>query len=195
MTRAIKLNDVQLILLSTAAQRADGSLLPPPASLGGQSERIRKAIPPLIKRALVEEVVVSDTARSWRTADDQSFGLVISQAGRAAIASDEGEGPPATDIQPAAAQGDGLAAREIAVSPRENSKAALLIELLSRQQGANLLELVDATEWLPHTIRAAMTGLRKKGFSIARSERDGHSCWTIVASGTERPAVSGEGAQ
>jgi hypothetical protein len=184
MTRASKLNDIQLILLSTAAQREDGSLLPPPTSLGEPSERIRKAIPSLIKRALVEEVVVTDTARSWRETAEQRFGLVMTPAGRAAIMVGEGTAdkdrpaPPAT--APVKEPDNSSAASQAPARPRQNSKASLLIELLSRQQGATLLELVDATDWLPHTIRAAMTGLRQKGFGIARSERDGHSCWTIV---------------
>ena len=29
--------------------------------------------------------------------------------------------------------------------------------------------LVEATGWLPHTTRAAITGLRKRGFSIERT--------------------------
>ncbi len=32
---------------------------------------------------------------------------------------------------------------------------------------------VEATDWLPHTTRAALTGLRKKGHTIAKSARDG----------------------
>jgi hypothetical protein len=32
-------------------------------------------------------------------------------------------------------------------------------------------ELVEATGWLPHTTRAALTGLRKKGLTLDRAKR------------------------
>jgi hypothetical protein len=35
--------------------------------------------------------------------------------------------------------------------------------MLSTDKGATLEELTDATGWLPHTARAALTGLRKRG--------------------------------
>jgi hypothetical protein len=44
--------------------------------------------------------------------------------------------------------------------------------MLLRGEGATLDALVEATRWLPHTTRAALTGLRKRGFAVARS-RDG----------------------
>jgi DNA-binding transcriptional regulator PaaX len=39
--------------------------------------------------------------------------------------------------------------------------------MLQREHGASLDELVAAMGWLPHTTRAALTGLRKKGYLIA----------------------------
>jgi hypothetical protein len=42
---------------------------------------------------------------------------------------------------------------------RDGSKLALAIEHLQRANGASLLELTQATGWLPHTTRAALTGL------------------------------------
>jgi hypothetical protein len=50
--------------------------------------------------------------------------------------------------------------------PREGSKKALVIALLSRDQGAILDEFVAATGWLPHTARAALSGLRKGSHPI-----------------------------
>lgn len=52
--------------------------------------------------------------------------------------------------------------------PREGSKQALVVDLLSRAEGVSLTHLVAATGWLPHTARAALTGLRKRGFAIDR---------------------------
>jgi Protein of unknown function (DUF3489) len=51
---------------------------------------------------------------------------------------------------------------------RPGSKQALVIEMLSREDGASLDALVKVTGWLPHTTRAALTGLRKKGYALER---------------------------
>lgn len=52
------------------------------------------------------------------------------------------------------------------------SKSAHVVALLQREEGASLNELVDATGWLPHTTRAALTGLKKKGHLIASEKID-----------------------
>jgi hypothetical protein len=48
-------------------------------------------------------------------------------------------------------------------TPRTGSKLADVIALLRQHQGATIDELIAATNWLPHTTRAALTGLRKAG--------------------------------
>lgn len=55
---------------------------------------------------------------------------------------------------------------------RTGSKQALVIALLHRDGGATGDDLVAATGWLPHTARAALTGLRHKGFAIATTKND-----------------------
>ena len=52
--------------------------------------------------------------------------------------------------------------------PRDGSKLALVIELLRRADGATIIDLTQATGWLPHTTRAALTGLRKRGYAVIR---------------------------
>ena len=44
--------------------------------------------------------------------------------------------------------------------------------MLQRGDGATLTELVAATGWLSHTTRAALTGLRKRGYSIVIDRTD-----------------------
>jgi hypothetical protein len=39
---------------------------------------------------------------------------------------------------------------------------------MKRAKGATFDELVEATDWLPHTRRAALTGLRKRGMIVER---------------------------
>ena len=53
-------------------------------------------------------------------------------------------------------------------APRDGSKLALVIEHLQRADGATIIDLTEATGWLPHTTRAALTGLRKRGYAVIR---------------------------
>ena len=69
-----------------------------------------------------------------------------------------------------------------AAAPMRETKNDKVIALLKRKNGATLEDLIAATGWLPHTARAAMTGLKKKGHTIERSKVDGVSCYAIVAS-------------
>jgi hypothetical protein len=60
------------------------------------------------------------------------------------------------------------------------TKAAIVQKLLSRPKGATLAEIIDATGWLPHSARAFMTGLRKKGHDLVRECRtSGEISWRI----------------
>jgi len=60
------------------------------------------------------------------------------------------------------------------------SKISTVVALLGRTERATLEDMIDATGWLPHTTRAALTGLRKKGYQIARAMVDGVTCYTLV---------------
>jgi hypothetical protein len=174
MARTFKLDDLHLILLSTAAQRDDGSMLPVAATIADQPDRIAKALPALLKHKLVDEVVGLTTGPAWRTDGDERFALIINDAGRAAIGvSNTGEesATPAIELVEPTSIG----------TPRTGSKSAAVIALLHREQGATLSEMVEATGWLPHTTRAALTGLRKKGHAIAKCKRGDVTCYSIVA--------------
>lgn len=59
------------------------------------------------------------------------------------------------------------------------SKISLVLDLLQREEGASLAELVELTGWLPHTTRAALTGLRKKGHAIGKDRHDGETRYAI----------------
>ncbi|MEO9781628.1 MAG: DUF3489 domain-containing protein [Sedimentitalea sp.] len=53
--------------------------------------------------------------------------------------------------------------------PSRETKASILRKLLSRKTGANLATLQSATGWQPHSVRAALSGLRKAGYTIDRA--------------------------
>ena len=80
-------------------------------------------------------------------------------------------------------------------APRGGSKLARVIGLLERDHGATIAELIAATGWLAHTSRAALTGLRKRGYAVAidRSDDKRGSFYRIPISETglvEGPANS-----
>lgn len=59
------------------------------------------------------------------------------------------------------------------------TKTTAVLTLLHRDKGATLTELVEATGWQPHTTRAMLTGLRKKGHAIERRKRDDVTCYHL----------------
>jgi hypothetical protein len=67
------------------------------------------------------------------------------------------------------------------IAPRAGTKQALIVSLLGREQGATLDELIAATGWLPHTSRAALTDLRRRGYSLQKGHRDeGQTAYRIL---------------
>ena len=54
-------------------------------------------------------------------------------------------------------------------TPPRETKTTILCKLLSRKSGANIAALQSATGWQPHSVRAALSGFRKAGYSIDRA--------------------------
>jgi Protein of unknown function (DUF3489) len=59
------------------------------------------------------------------------------------------------------------------ISAKRQSKVDLVLGLLKRPEGATIDQLVAATGWLPHTTRAALTGLKKKGHMVSSEKLEG----------------------
>lgn len=62
---------------------------------------------------------------------------------------------------------------------RGPSKIAMVVALLEGPDGATLPEMVESTGWLPHTTRAALTGLKKKGHAITKDKRGEVTCYHL----------------
>ncbi|WP_082677449.1 DUF3489 domain-containing protein [Ruegeria profundi] len=58
------------------------------------------------------------------------------------------------------------------MSKRKQTKIDKVQHLLRRPSGASLEVLCKATGWQPHSVRAALSGLRKKGVTIERRTSD-----------------------
>jgi len=71
-----------------------------------------------------------------------------------------------------------------------STKSARVIALLEKPKGASLEEICSNTGWQPHSARAFMTGLRKKGFAIVRDKVDaGGSIYRITGKELARQKV------
>ncbi len=160
-----KLTDIQLLLLTTAATRTDGSLLPPPDQLADLATRVRRAITSLIKQALVAEVDAGADDRVWREANGTRFGVAITDAGRALVGVEAVPPAPPKVVEPDIAQ--------------PITKIETLVMMLRAERGATLAEMTQVTGWLSHTTRAALTRLRQKGHDIEKTKRDDATCYRI----------------
>src|SRR5215207_3718724 len=133
------------------------------------SSAAKAAVTKLLGLGFVKEVPVKRTDE-----EEKALGLKLTKAGSAAIGlAEEGAGEeeaaprPKTRRKPKKyAPGEDQDARE----PRAGSKQAQIIALMRRKSGASLAAMVEATGWLPHTTRAALTGLRQKVYAIERDK-------------------------
>ena len=202
---SIKLTDTQLVLLGAAAQRKDLCLVAPPTLKGATA---RKVASKLISAGLVKEVKAKASGPIWRRDEESgaSYALKLTAAGAKAIAVDDAAEPEdageesatlanrdqatipskfdAKGARPAEAVEPGPAGPS---APRGGSKLARVIGLLERDHGATIEELIAATGWLAHTTRAALTGLRKRGYAVAidRSDDNRGSYYRILAGETD----------
>ena len=175
---SIKLTDTQIFMLSAAAQRDDRCLLAPQNLKGSTTQKLATK---LIGAGLAKEIKAKSGAPVWRQDEQggQSYALKLTAAGARAIAdatglasdaTSEGKDPrvqvTTTGSQVVEATADVSAATASLSAPRGGTKLARILELLQRDCGATLEELIAATDWLPHTTRAALTGLRKRGCAV-----------------------------
>jgi hypothetical protein len=84
--------------------------------------------------------------------------------------------------EPIAERADaGTATVSGAEQPPASTKRAQLIGLLERPEGATVAEIGQRLGWLPHTVRAAITGLRKAGREVTRSrDADDRSVYRLA---------------
>ncbi len=180
-----KLTDSQLVILSSAARRKDGAVLPLPRSLKINQAAATAVLKGLLKKGLVAERPAAADAAHWReTRDGGRTALAITDTGLQAIGvevdrktSKQSSSTKARPKQrrrraepkPSGAKGKG---RTPPPAVRPGTKQALMIDLLKRKKGATIEEIVEATGWQPHSVRGAISGALKKKLGLAAtSER------------------------
>lgn len=70
-----------------------------------------------------------------------------------------------------------------AAAPKQ-TKASTVTRLLSRPKGATLADLMTATGWQSHTVRAFLTGVRKKANLVREERSSGETAYRIAAEAT-----------
>ncbi|GLS42568.1 DUF3489 domain-containing protein [Methylobacterium brachythecii] len=117
------------------------------------------------------ETIADDEAPWW---SDPALGptglrLIIDASENAGANGSTGEVDDAASAQP--------------VEPHAWTKIARVLALLRRFDGADIAALVAATDWLPHTARAALTGLRRRGHAIETCKEDGRTVYRVASAG------------
>ncbi len=169
-----RLSDMQLVILSAAAQRDDRNILPLPGSLRGGAAQ--KVIGALLKRRLIAETVTDQFAKAdpalnriWRNDKDGCAILLhITDAGLSAIGIEPEGGdnaPKATEVAPKDTSDEADPAPKARI-PRTGTKQARLIEMLRTEDGATIEEIAAAFQWRPHTVRGALAGALKKRLGL-----------------------------
>jgi hypothetical protein len=188
---SVKLTDAQLVMMSAAVQRKDRCLSAPSTIKGAALSKVSAK---LAKLGLAREIEAKPGATIWRRDEaGQGYALKLTAAGLKAIAVERSQDAiePSEVPQPQAknrvSPDEGHPGRVGA--PRDGSKLALVIEHLQRADGATIADLTQATGWLPHTTRAALTGLRKRGYAVIRERIGaGDSVYRI----SDAPAYGGD---
>jgi Protein of unknown function (DUF3489) len=182
----MKLTDSQLVILSAAAQRKDGSVLPLPKSVKLNKGAATLVLKSLLKHKLVAEIPADGHAASWRDGrDGERFSLSIAPAGLKAIGVEE---LPERDTTAPANPGKSVSKtanseKQIQALARKGTKLSVLVDLLSRKTGATIEEAGKATGWQHHSVRGAISGALKKkmGLKITSSVSDRGRIYRIGA--------------
>jgi hypothetical protein len=191
---SFKLSDKQRELLSAAAEREDRLL--PSQLKGGAAQKVAaklvaaglakevkaKTGAPIWRRdeateqayALKLTAAGANAVEAHVKIESEMVGATVSApspddrpARRASRARSDAPTPVENAAQESRADQDLVGASEPSWRPpRAGSKLDRILGMLSTDKGATLEELTDATGWLPHTARAALTGLRKRGYDV-----------------------------
>lgn len=157
-----ELTATQISVLKGAARRPDGNIEPMPDNRRGGA-RVQ-----VIKGLLAKGLVV-----------DSGGHHVLTDAGYEAVGKQR---PIPKDVQitdaPDALQNLGAIPRTV----RPGTKIMAVVDLLKEPGGATIMTLLQATGWLPHTIRGAISAIVKKklGFRvISEKGPDGERIYKI----------------
>jgi hypothetical protein len=205
-----KMSEAQRSMLQAAAARKDRLLERPGNARGAVAKSLAAK---LIDVGWAKEIKASNGAPVWRkdATIGGAYGLKLTAKGLKTVAAaseapDEPEksslrtaremAPPNGLVRESAlshrasgmtteSKPSNVASTTTARAPRSGSKLGDVLARLSAEAGATIGELMTATGWLEHTTRAALTGLRRRGYALSLTprEREGASVYRISANG------------
>ena len=68
--------------------------------------------------------------------------------------------------------GRGKSTQQTNAPVRAGTKQATLVDMMRTAAGATIAQMGAKTGWQPHSVRAALTGLRKRGIAVTRAKDD-----------------------
>ena len=166
-----KLTQAQQRVLASACDHECGLAVRPDKLRGVQ---LAKMTTSLIENGLAKEIKAKPGAPIWREEEQgRGFSLKILKAGRDAVSLSSAYTVDTIDAAtPTAVHDVGSGQLATGAIKVNGPKRSLIVGLMQRSQGATIHDLIAATGWLPHTTRAALSGLRKKGVAIERSQAE-----------------------
>ncbi len=163
----VRLTQPQLGLLMRAAQ-ADGGLLDD----GGEDAAVRSS---LIRRSLMLAIPHGEGRRLMIT--EQGRKVVAERSGKRSVVVARPPPPPPPPPQPV------IEPPPAGAEPSPGGKLGVLVELLSRGEGATLGQMQAATGWQAHSVRGALAGALKRRLKLTiASEKLGHGRVYRIAS-------------
>ena len=159
MNSPAKLTDTQLVILSAASQRKDRCLIAPKTLKAAAAQKVAAK---LLKAGLVREIKAKTGMEIWRRDEEtgQAYSLKLTVAGLKTIAVDErgsqsipsrpvsqntNEDSSKTKTAASMPAARSAMTAPTTTAPRQGTKIARVVELLQRDQGAKLDELIAAT--------------------------------------------------
>ncbi len=177
------LTEKQIAILANAASRPDGSLLPLPDNM-----QLRGSARTAVFRALERRGLAM-------TLEDGSCALTeVGRATAAEAAISNGVGPDLAAIEtPNATSETGVenSCSGATRGFRPGTRQAQLLDLLQRAEGADIDEMMEVTGWQSHSVRAVLSGFRKRGIEVSRTkEGNGVSVYRALVSSEASTAAS-----
>lgn len=168
---AIKLNDTQRAIITTAAVRNDQNVMPLPTTLRAPAAAVAKTINVLIANGLLAEVSAAPDQAAWRHDEiSGDIALIVTASGLTAIGVEIHEVKRSTKGAPRAKRRPAAPATVVG----KTTKQDVVLALLRGPLGASIAEICEATGWQRHSTRGFMSGALKKRLGIeVISEKDG----------------------